>query len=218
MHLQILRWQHKRQHHRQEAPDAPTPAELAAAAAPQRHEYGAMHSSAARGNHQAQQEDQQQQQEFQHKQHMQELQTADSGASSNSRRPQLVLTLNSVDQQPAALAVLQALYGVKPVPELLSGLSQKQQLQVALLADMWQVLQLTSTAVSRLYSHLQTHKNLTQEVTQQLLDLQAVPDFLHLSACCSATSELCRLSGAMLQRQGLCSRHLYQSCSVGMAE
>jgi hypothetical protein len=50
-----------------------------------------------------------------------------------------VLTLEDADQQPAAMAVLQALYYVQPGSDLLLELTQEQQLQAVLLADMWQV-------------------------------------------------------------------------------
>lgn len=52
---------------------------------------------------------------------------------------EVVLTLQDAEQLPAAMAVLAALYAVKPLPELLAELSDVQQLQAALLADMWQV-------------------------------------------------------------------------------
>jgi hypothetical protein len=138
VHLQILRWQHKRPH--QEAPGTPAGAGQADDAA------------------------------------IQHLQRA--VVASIVRRPQLVLTLESSDHLPAALAVLQALYGVKELHVLLSELQQEQQLQVALLADLWQVPQLTSTAVLGLHTQLKIHRHLSEEVTEQLLALQAVPDFL----------------------------------------
>jgi hypothetical protein len=47
----------------------------------------------------------------------------------------LELQLQDASELQAALAVLQSLYAVKPLPELLSELSQEQQLQAAVLAD-----------------------------------------------------------------------------------
>jgi hypothetical protein len=48
------------------------------------------------------------------------------------------------------MAVLAALYAVKPLPELLSELPQEQQLQAALLADMWQIPKVSTAAVQLL--------------------------------------------------------------------
>jgi hypothetical protein len=59
----------------------------------------------------------------------------DSGKDSS--RARLELTLQDASEQEAALAVLQSLCAVKPLPELLSELSQEQQLQAAVLADKW---------------------------------------------------------------------------------
>jgi hypothetical protein len=191
VHVQILRWQHKRPHH--DEPDTPAAAGQATAADVQLRQHAVADRDASRGNHQAerdqhhqqeqraiqqeQQGSQQQQQERQERQ--QELRAVASDVRNNNRRRlQLLLTLDSSDQQPAALAFLQALYGVKEVPQLLLELTQDQQLQVALLADMWQVPQLTSAAVSGLNCYLKAHRRLSDEATQQLLALQAVPDFL----------------------------------------
>lgn len=63
-------------------------------------------------------------------------QAANTSLQDSEDRPQVVLTLQDAAQEPAARAVLAFLYD-KPLPELLSGLSQEQQLSVAVLADMW---------------------------------------------------------------------------------
>jgi hypothetical protein len=60
------------------------------------------------------------------------------------------LTLQTPDQEPAALAVLSALYFVKPLPELLAELPQHQLLHAAVLADMWQVPAVPAAAVQLL--------------------------------------------------------------------
>jgi hypothetical protein len=94
-------------------------------------------------------------------------------SSSNSRRPQLVLALENADQQPAALAVLQALYFVQPGSGLLSELTQEQQLQTVLLADMWQVPGVGAAAADALTAT--ASDQLSEAVTQKLLSMQAVP-------------------------------------------
>jgi hypothetical protein len=100
-------------------------------------------------------------------------------------RPQLVLTLQDATEQPAAMAVLAALYGAKPMPELLSELSQEQHLQAAMLADMYhqqqqqqQLPAISTAAASCLADCLKSQGTLPEAVTQQLLRLQAVPDCL----------------------------------------
>jgi hypothetical protein len=65
---------------------------------------------------------------------------AAKAAQASSTKLRLVLKLQDADQEPAGIAVLAALYKVKPVPELLSELPQEQQLHVALLADPYQLL------------------------------------------------------------------------------
>ena len=70
--------------------------------------------------------------------------------SASFSRRQLVLTLQDPDEEPAATALLATLYGVKPVNELLGALSQEQQLQAALLADMWQMPAVSTAAVQLL--------------------------------------------------------------------
>lgn len=60
--------------------------------------------------------------------------TGSRAAAAGSSKPMLVLALQHADQEPAALAILQALYAVKLVPELLPDLPQEQQLHASLLA------------------------------------------------------------------------------------
>lgn len=93
-------------------------------------------------------------------------------------RPQLVLTLQDASEQQAATAVLAALYGAKPMPELLSELSQEQQLQAAMLADMWQLPTISTQAADALAQTLRAQGKLSDAATKQLFSLTAVPDCL----------------------------------------
>lgn len=95
-----------------------------------------------------------------------------------------MLELNDASEQAAALAVLQSMYAAAPLQELLSQLSQEQQLQAAMLADKWQVPDVAAAAVGAL-----SRGGLSEAVLQQFLQLPAVPTFLLpllspvLSAC-----------------------------------
>jgi hypothetical protein len=60
------------------------------------------------------------------------------------QRPQLVLELEDASELPAAMAVLALLYGVR---KLLSGLSEEQQLQAALLAANWKLPHISTAVV-----------------------------------------------------------------------
>lgn len=97
---------------------------------------------------------------------------------SNKAKPQLVLTLQDASEQAAAMAVLAALYLIKPLPELLSELTQEQQLQAALLADMWQVPGVSTAAAQALSEALDTEGGVSAAAGEKLLSLQAVPDCL----------------------------------------
>lgn len=83
-----------------------------------------------------------------------------------------MLTLEDAEQEPAALAVLQALFHVKLESGLLMELRQEQQLQAALLADMWQVAGAGAAAAD-------VNGHLSAVVMQQLLLMQAVPACLN---------------------------------------
>jgi len=109
-----------------------------------------------------------------------------SSSSSSSRsndtdegsRRQLAVTLPDEQHLPAAMAVLEALYGVKPIPELLSELTQEQQLHAAVLADMWQI-DAVSTALAELLKHAaQSSDGLSAAAVKQLLSMPAYPDCL----------------------------------------
>ena len=84
-------------------------------------------------------------------------------------RRRLELELQDASELAAALAVLQSLYEVKPLPELLSELSQEQQLQAAVLADMWQVPHVSSAAARLLADALKTADGLADAVQQRIL-------------------------------------------------
>lgn len=67
--------------------------------------------------------------------------------------------------------MLQVLYAVKSLPELLSERSQEQLLQVALLADMWQIPKVSTAAVDVLASTA----SMTDTAVDMFLSLQAHP-------------------------------------------
>ena len=93
----------------------------------------------------------------------------------SSSKPRLVLTLQDAAEEPAAVAVLAALYGVKPIPELLSQLPQEQQLHAALLADMWQVPGVSTAAVKLLVDAATADQGLSEAAYKQFLQLRAPP-------------------------------------------
>ncbi len=75
------------------------------------------------------------------------------------------------------MAVLAGLYLVKPWPELIAGLAPQQQLQAAVLADMWQLPAATEAVTELLMAAAGSAEWLTG-VSEQVLSLQAVPDCL----------------------------------------
>ena len=93
-------------------------------------------------------------------------------------RARLELELQDASEQEAALAVLQSLYAVKPLPELLSELSQEQQLQAAVLADKWQVPHVSNAAAQLLTDAAKTPSTLTETVQQRVLGAEALPGCL----------------------------------------
>jgi hypothetical protein len=163
--LQILRWQIKRQ---REDGDPAVDAAQAAANGSQHDNSNRLHSGTG-ANPQQEQEQQQ------------ATEPADAGnmsgpASSSSRRPQLVLTLEDAEHQAAALAVLQALYFVLTESGLLSTITQEEQLQAAILADMWQVPDV-GTAAANLLAAV-ADGQLSSAVEDRLMHMQAVPSCL----------------------------------------
>jgi hypothetical protein len=103
-----------------------------------------------------------------------------SGSSSVQETPRarLELELRDASERQAALAVLQSMYAVKPLPELLSELSQEQQLQAAVLADKWQVPSVGSTAAALLVNAANIPGTLSEAVQHQVLAASALPDCL----------------------------------------
>ena len=95
-----------------------------------------------------------------------------------SSKPRLVLSLQDAAQLPAALAVLAALYSVKPIPELLSTLPQEQQLHAALLADTWQVADVSTAAVQLLVDAAKPDQGLSAAAYDQFMGLGATPTCL----------------------------------------
>ena len=91
-----------------------------------------------------------------------------------------MLTLQDAAQEPAAIAVLAALYSVKPIPELLSELPQEQQLHAALLADMWQIADVSTAAVKLLVDAATADQGLSEAAYEQYLQLAAPPTCLLL--------------------------------------
>jgi hypothetical protein len=99
---------------------------------------------------------------------------------SNAKRQakQLVtITLPDASHEPAAMAVLAGLYWVKPWQELLADLTPQQQVQAAVLADMWQLTAASQAAVELLQAAPANVERLSA-VLKQLLALKAVPDCL----------------------------------------
>jgi len=103
--------------------------------------------------------------------------TKNSITDAGSRR-QLAITLPDEQQVPAAMAVFAALYGVKTIPELLSELTQEQQLHAAVLADMWQIDAVSTGAVELLKSAAQSSDGLAPATVKQLLSMPAYPECL----------------------------------------
>jgi hypothetical protein len=101
-------------------------------------------------------------------------------STEQTTRARLELELQDASEQQAALAVLQSLYAVKPLPELLSELSQEQQLQAAVLADKWQVADVSSAAAQLLVAAANTPDALAEEVQHRVLAADALPDCLRL--------------------------------------
>ena len=105
--------------------------------------------------------------------------SAATGTATAPGKAEVVLTLKSPSEEPAALAVLSSLYGVKPIPELLSELSQGQQLQAAVLADLWQVPDVSTAVVEGLTPAVsKSASGLSEDATKYLMRLGAYPAFL----------------------------------------
>lgn len=111
------------------------------------------------------------------------LVSAGSGAAAqgpeiNRGQPQVVLTQKNADEQPAAMAVLGSLYQMEPLPGLLSELTQVQQLQAAVLADMWEVPDVSKEAVKLLLGAATSYTGLTEELALYYTQMPAIPSCL----------------------------------------
>lgn len=102
-------------------------------------------------------------------------QQQEQGRSKQAAKPEASLTLCSIEEEPAAMAVLAALYGVSTPPGQLSDL---QQLHMVLLADMLQVPAVATDAVNHLTIVSGQQPGLSDAAVQYLRGLQAWPSYL----------------------------------------
>ena len=104
------------------------------------------------------------------------------------------------------MAVLAGLYQVKPWCKLLDDLTPQQQVQAAVLADMWQLPAASQAAVELLQAATESEA-MPSVVLEQLLKLDAVPQFLlpvfERALLCKVTWRLCRRQ-AMLYCRSHC--------------
>jgi hypothetical protein len=92
-------------------------------------------------------------------------------------KQQITIALSDASYEAAAVAVLAGLYQVEPWSKLLPDLTPQQQVQAAVLADMWQLPTASQTAVEILQAAAQSAVMLSA-VLEQLLCQPAVPQFL----------------------------------------
>jgi hypothetical protein len=92
-------------------------------------------------------------------------------------RKQVNITLPDASYEPAAMAVLAGLYLIKPWSSLLADLTPQQQVQAAVLADMWQLPTASEAAVGLLQAATDDVERLS-ELLEELLSLPAMPDCL----------------------------------------
>jgi hypothetical protein len=116
--------------------------------------------------------------------------SSSSDVEGQTMRSRLELELQDPSEQEAALAVLQSLYAVKPLPELLSELSHEQQLQAAVLADKWAVPHVSSAAAQLLAAAAKTPGALAEAVRQRVMQDPALPDCLQPLLKCVLLSSL----------------------------
>ena len=90
--------------------------------------------------------------------------------------------------------MLKGLYQVEPWPRLLADLTPQQQVQAAVLADMWQLEAASEAAVALLQEPAGSNERMSA-VLEQLLSMAAVPD--------------CLIPLFEQSRQGLLSKYLY---------
>lgn len=107
-------------------------------------------------------------------QRWQQQQEEQSG-SKQAAKPEASITLHSEDEEPAAMAVLAALYGVSTPPEQLSDV---QLLQMVLLADMLQVPAVAAAAVRHVAAVAVRQPGLSDAAVQYLRGMHAWPSCL----------------------------------------
>ena len=93
------------------------------------------------------------------------------------QQPEVTITLPDKSFYPAAVAVLEGLYHIKPWPELLGGLIPQQQVQAAVLADMWGLKVASKAAVAALQSAIGCTDTVSA-VLDELLSLRDMPSCL----------------------------------------
>ena len=100
-----------------------------------------------------------------------------ASGSKRQAKQQFTISLPDPTYEPTAMAVLAGLYIVAPWPTLLAALTPQQQVQAAVLADMWQLPAASDAAVGVLQAATDSADRLSA-VLEQLLSMAAVPDCL----------------------------------------
>jgi hypothetical protein len=90
----------------------------------------------------------------------------------------VTLTLDSPHEEPAALAILEAMYGVKPITQILSESPCTQQLDIAVLADKLHLPAICAPAVHGLLAACKGSQSSAAAVAQHLASKQHVPGCL----------------------------------------
>jgi hypothetical protein len=99
-----------------------------------------------------------------------------SNTASSNQAKQITITPPDASYEPAALAVLAGLYLVEPGTQLLADLTPQQQVQAAVLADMWQLPEASQAAISVLQTADSTY--ILCALLEQMLAVAAVPECL----------------------------------------
>jgi hypothetical protein len=98
-------------------------------------------------------------------------------STQSQTKKQIAITPPDASYEPAAMAVLEGMYMGKPWVELLADLTPQQQLQAAVLADMWQLPGASTAAVDLLTTPTDDKERLSA-MLEGLLSLAAVPELL----------------------------------------
>jgi hypothetical protein len=104
----------------------------------------------------------------------------DTASSSQQSTKQVHITLPDASYEPAAVAVLAGMYHMKPWRELLADLAPQQQVQAAVLADMWQLPAAREAEVEVLQEETVNgdSDDRVPAVLEELLSMEVVPDCL----------------------------------------